>query len=240
MGQMPNGSGQRQHRAVHYPGHRHHVDLLPQVSDPEKSDGVVGHTLHQAHGCNGTIAVPHHDVDQYQFDAREDSESQRDAEYLLPPAILENPAKQHQKNDEAALHESHAAIKRQDGRDHPVRTAFLAGERAHYRNYQQQPASPPEYGRSQGLNPAILFEKVVQNFVHHRDRQQNADGISGPVCVEIVFVEVPVGDEEESRFDELKDDVGKEARENPLHLALDHEGQKGDLQRRTRDPAHVS
>ena len=61
----------------------------------------------------------------------ENSESQRDSEYVLPPAISEKTTKNHQKEEEPTLHNAHSAVKGQHRRDDPVGTCLLAREGTH-------------------------------------------------------------------------------------------------------------
>jgi hypothetical protein len=84
-----------------------------------------------------------------------------------------------------------------------------------------------------------LFKKIVQYFIHHRDGQQHADGVATPVCVEVVIVIVAIYQEQNSGLNGLKNDIGEESWKSKVQLASYHEDKKGDLQHRTREPAHV-
>src|SRR5258705_7080500 len=110
--------------------HRHWFALLFQIPDPKQSDRIVCQALRQADCRAQTIALPHDEADQDQLNARKDSESKRDTEYLLPPAIPENTTKKHEQKKEPALHEAHAAFKSQDCSRYPIRASIVPADGA--------------------------------------------------------------------------------------------------------------
>jgi len=208
---------------------RDRVSLLSEVANPEDGDRVVGYALHQADGGTGTAAVAHGDTDQNQFNACEDSESQSDTEDLLAPAIFEKATKNHQQTEKSALHDADALV---EGKHHgydPISTALLTGERRHDGEEKKESAGPAKNDRAQILGASILFKYVLQDFIHHGNGEDDANGVAGPVCVEVALQIIVIGEEEDGRFENLEDDVGKEARENAMQLAMDHAGEQGDL-----------
>ena len=86
------------------------MSLLCEIANPEDRDSVVGDAFKQADHGIGAAPIAHRDADQNQFNAGKDSESQRDTEHLLAPAILEQSAENHQQTEESALHDADAPV----------------------------------------------------------------------------------------------------------------------------------
>ena len=95
---------------------------------------------------------------------------------------------------------------------------------------KQESASPAKNNGAQVLGAAVLLKYVLQDLVHYGDGEDHADGVAGPVCVEVVvLLGIPIGEKQDARLQNLEDDVGKKPRENGMQFAMHHAGEKGDF-----------